>query len=148
MDEQGNRRRWQVVIDVWDRNPSLFATIVAVVCFVLVGLIVVPLSMPSSISERDRAEQLAERFTGSLPTEAGPAASIGELVATYGADGGAACSASLADAWESLLVTAPSGATVLDKAAFARMRTAHATYCPERTEAFAAETRSRVRART
>ncbi len=147
MDEQQIRRRGQRVVDAWERNPSLFATVVAVVGFVVIGMIVVPLSMPDTPSDGDRAEQLAERFLVMYDAKAGPKPSVAELVSTYGSDGGAACSASLADAWESLLVTAPSGAKVLDKAAFARMRAAHATYCPERTDAFAAETRSRMRAR-
>lgn len=120
-------------------------TILGVLAIALLGAIVVPLSIPEPLPPTPPKEQLmGERFLAAWGAPGSPTAASGaaapkldEVIKAYGTDGGAACTGTLAQAYETLVTRRPGGRVAFDKAAFARMRVAHSVYCPGRTQPFA-----------
>lgn len=119
-------------------------TILGVVAIALLGAIVVPLSIPEPVVETPRDQVMGERFLIAWAAPGSPTAASGatapkldEVVKAYGADGGTACTGTLADVYETLVTRNPGGRVAFDKAAFARTKVIHSVYCPGRTQAFA-----------
>jgi hypothetical protein len=126
-----------------DRDLSFPFTIVGIVAVALVGLIVVPLSIPDPLPEADPAQVLGERYlvafsASGAPTVAVKAAipTMATVTKTYGTDGGTACTGSLAEAYELAVSTPPGGGYSFDPKAFAAVKVAHQIYCPDRTAKF------------
>ncbi len=146
---------WQGQRDDWNTGERHLAyTLIACSVILLVGLIVVPMSIPEPLPGPDRSQQLGERYLRALPASAKDRPTLAEVDATYGADGGEACTAKLADAYDLLLTKRPGGGKSFNRAAFSKMRIVHRVYCPERTKQFnayvkqrsAAQARARARA--
>lgn len=125
-----------------ERHLAYTLSLVSVI--MLIGLIVVPLSIPEPLPEPDRSKVLAERYLRAIPANAADRPTLDEVQKTYGDDGGDACTAELADAYQLLIAKVGTGPrTAFDRGAHARMRIVHRVYCPERTAAFSEHVRAR-----
>lgn len=125
-------------------------TLLLVSTILLVGLIVVPLSIPEPLPGPDRSQVLGERFLRAIPANAADRPTLDQIEKTYGDDGGDACTAKLGDAYRQLVTKVGSGPrTAFNRAAYARTRIVHRVYCPERTAEFTkfVKTRSAATAR-
>lgn len=121
-----------------DRELALPFTITGILAIVLLGLVVVPLSIPDPLPEPDPARVLGERYLVAFSEPGSPTAAVkariptmDHVTKTYGTDGGTACTGSLAEAY----ALARSGRSV-DPAALASIKVAHSIYCPDRTAKF------------
>lgn len=128
----------------WEGDRTLPYTVAGITAILLLGAIIVPLSIPEPLPEPVSPEQqLAERYVTAFTAADAPAAladvappALTEVVATYGADGGVACTGTMVAAYGEVTGGAPA-ATPVDPAALAAVQLAHAIYCPERSEGFA-----------
>lgn len=108
-------------------------TLIACGAILLLGLIIVPLSIPDPLPKPEPAQLMGERYLRALPAKTADRPTLDEVMKTYGEDGGEACTAKLPDAYQQLLTKRPNGGMTFDKAKLARMRIVHRVYCPERT---------------
>lgn len=122
----------------WESGERHLAYTLALLSVILlVGLIVVPLSIPEPLPEPDRSQVLGERFLRAIPANAADRPTLDQVQETYGEDGGEACTAELADAYQLLITKVGNGPrTAFNRSAHARMRIVHRVYCPERTTEF------------
>lgn len=137
-------RTWWDGIQEHEQERHLPFTVLAVLGIALLGLVVVPLSIPDPLPEPDPGQVMAERYLLAFAAPGAPtlaqglkAPSSAEVMKTYGTDGGTACTGTLKDAYDTLVTTTASGGTAFDKAGFATMKVAHSVYCPDRTPKFA-----------
>jgi hypothetical protein len=143
-------RAWWQRIQSGEADRALPYTAAGMLAILLIGAIVVPLSIPDPLPEPDPTPLLAERYRLVFNEPSSPTAiagieapSVEEVIKTYGADGGAACTASIEEAYESLVTPTQAGVT-FDRAGFAAMRVAHQVYCPERTAQMATYVQNRA----
>ena len=136
---------WQQRKDDWTTGERhLVYTLALVGVILLIGLIVVPLSIPEPLPRPDRSQVLGERFLRAIPANAADRPTLAEVEKTYGEDGGDACTAKLPDAYQLLITKVGTGPrTGFNRAAHARMRIVHRVYCPERTAEFNQYVRTR-----
>ncbi len=140
----GDRARdWWTRLQEGDGDRNFPYTMLAILGIVLLGLVVVPLSMPDPLPEPDPADVLAQQYLLAFATSDSPATAqkltarpAAEIASAYGTDGGVACTGSMAEAYDTLVTKTPTGGTTFDKAGYARMRVAHTVYCPERSVGF------------
>lgn len=132
----------------WNTGERHLAyTLILVSAILLVGLIVVPLSIPEPLPGPDRSQVLGERFLRAIPANAGDRPTLEDVQKAYGEDGGDACTAKLPAAYQLLVTKVGAGPrTAFNRAAHARMRIVHRVYCPERTPEFNRYVRSRTAA--
>lgn len=119
-------------------------TLLLVSAILLVGLIVVPLSIPEPLPGPDRSQVLGERFLRAIPVNGADRPTLDQVKQSYGVDGGDACTAKLAGAYQLLITKVGTGPrTGFSRAAHARMRVVHRVYCPERTAEFSKYVKAR-----
>lgn len=143
-DVVGDAQAWWQRAFPTDELRHLPYTIVAVTAIVLLGLVVVPLSIPDPVPPAPRSEVLGEQYLVAFGAPGSPAVaaklpvpSLAQVTKTYGADGGTACTGSLAEAYELVATVRGPGRVSFDRTEYARMRVAHSVYCPDRTKRFA-----------
>jgi hypothetical protein len=136
-------RTWER-IQQGDRDLAFPFTILGILAIVLVGLVVVPMSIPEPLPAADPAQVLGERYLVAFSASGAPTVAvkaqiptIDNVVKTYGADGGIACTGSLAEAYELAVSTPPGGGYAFDSKTLASVKVAHQVYCPDRTAKFA-----------
>ena len=136
-------RTWWDRIQEGDGDRHFPYTILAVLGIVLLGLVVVPLSIPDPLPEPDPAQVKGEQYLLAFAASGSPTAAqkleapaLDTVVSTYGTDGGTACTGSMAEAYDTLVTKTAGGGTTFDKAGFAQMKVAHSVYCPERSVGF------------
>lgn len=136
---------WDQRQDDWKQGDrSLPYTLGLLLVIGIIGLVVVPLSIPEPLPGPDRSQVLGERFLRAIPANATDRPTLAEVQKTYGDDGGEACTAKLADAYGMLVTKVGTGPrTAFNRAAHARMRIVHRVYCPERTAEFSQYVRQR-----
>jgi hypothetical protein len=137
---------WHRRVDDWHSGERhLVYTIIACAAIMLVGLIVVPLSIPEPLPGPERSQVLGERYLRAIPVNAADRPTLDQVEKAYGDDGGKACTAKLADAYQLLVTKVGKGPrTAFSKAEHAKMRIVHRVYCPERTEEFSSYVRTRT----
>jgi hypothetical protein len=122
-------------------HRDLTYTIVAIAIIVLLGAIIVPLTVSRSttLPLASDAQSLAQQYLADVVKVKGvtPPADAATVVHQYGTDGGTTCSSSLADLYQSAIVTpkpAPGtrGASHLDRTKLEQTRVALRVYCPKR----------------
>lgn len=142
----GDLHHWwqQRQLDWQTGERHLAYTILLVTAITLVGLIVVPFSIPEPLPGPDRSQVLGERFLRAIPANAADRPTLAQVEKTYGDDGGDACTAKVPDAYQLLITKVGTGPrTGFNRAAHARMRIVHRIYCPERTTEFNEYVRTR-----
>ncbi len=142
----GLQRWWSQRQQEWESGERHLAYTLALLAVItLVGLIVVPLSIPEPLPQPDRSQVLGERFLRAIPANAADRPTLDEVQKTYGGDGGDACTAKLPDAYQLLITKVGTGPrTAFNRPAHARMRIVHRVYCPERTAEFNQYIRTRT----
>ncbi len=135
----GDLDRWlHARRDDWNAGERHLAyTLIACGAMILLGLIVVPLSIPDPAPKPSHAEVLGERFLNTIPVNDANRPTIADVTKAYGSTGGEACTGTLADAYGMLITKVGAGPrTAFSPAAHARMKLVHQTYCPERAAQF------------
>ena len=120
-----------------DIEPGLKYTLAALGVFLLVGLIVVPMSMPESEPPLTASEKRAETFLSNLDAVVEHDLAVGQVVARYGVDGGVVCR-NQGVAARRAIATKIKGTkrTVITPAQLTESRVAIQTYCPENLAAW------------
>jgi hypothetical protein len=127
---------WDGQLEDWHSGERHLAyTLIACSAILLLGLIIVPLSLPEELPTPPRKELLAQRYLRALPANAADRPTPAKVQERFGADGGPACTAKIPATYQTLLVKRGRART-FDRAAFAQMRIVHRVYCPDRAPEF------------